>query len=73
MPGYEDLTSGELLTIVYMVFIMIMTFSITMGVIRPLLNWKTASLIKFRIDAEVAKSIGKELNKKPFIQRIADW
>ena len=73
MAGFEELTRGELLTIFYMTFIMVMTFSITMGIIRPLINSSTAKLIRFHIDAEVAKAIGKELDKKPFIQKIVDW
>lgn len=73
MPGYEELTAVELITIFWGVFVMIMTFSILMGLVRPLINLRTAKIIRFHIDEEVAVSIGKELNKISLQDKIKLW
>ena len=72
MPGYEDLTSDQLIFITQMIFFAVSIYAIG-HILSSFFNWKASKNIRFRIKQEVAENIAKDLQKKPFIVKIRGW
>ena len=72
MPGYEDLTAGELMTITWLIFLSVNIF-VFGHIISTYFNYKASKNIKFHMRKEVAKSIAKEIQKPSLIKSIKLW
>ena len=72
MAGWEDLSSDQLMAIVYLVFLSILIYS-SGHLISSFLNWMASKNIKFHIDKEVAVHVAKELQKPSMFQMIKSW
>lgn len=73
MPGYEDLTPNQLMTIAWMVWTSVLLVVIG-WTIRAILNYMTARIINFRIEKEVATNITDKIAlKKSWFQQLKIW
>lgn len=73
MPGYEDLTPDQLMTIAWMMYTGLIIIVIGWA-IRAFLNLMTARVIQFHIEKEVATNIADRIAlKKSWIQQIKIW
>lgn len=72
MAGWEDLSSDQLIAIMYLVFLSILIFS-SSHIISSFLNWAASKNIKFHINKEVAVHVAKELQKPTVFQTIKLW
>lgn len=72
MAGWEDLSSDQLIAIMYLVFLSILIFS-SSHIIGSFLNWAASKNIKFHINKEVAVHVAKELQKPSVFQTIKVW
>lgn len=74
MPGYEDLTADQIITITYLI-IGITGLQIVGRVISDLIRLRTAKLIKFKVEREIVKNIQDELTKerRSFFTIIKEW
>jgi membrane-bound ClpP family serine protease len=73
MPGYEDLTPDQLMTLAWLAWTGVLMVVIG-WVVRAILNFMTARVIQFRIEKEVATSIADKIAlKKSWIQQIKIW
>ena len=72
MPGYEELTPGQIMTIMYIILACAFCYVIA-RVGSAYFNYRASKNISFHLKREVGKSIAKELNRKPFIIRVKEW
>lgn len=72
MAGWEDLSSEQLMAIVYLVFLSVLIFS-SSHMISSFLNWMASKNIKFHMNKEVAVHVAKELQKPTIFQSIKIW
>jgi len=72
MAGWEDLSSDQLMAIVYLVFLSVLIFS-SSHIISSFLSWAASKNIKFHMNKEVALHVAKELHKPTMFQMIKVW
>ena len=73
MPGYEDLTPDQLMTLGWLAWSCVLMVLIG-WTIRAILNFMTARVIQFRIEKEVATSIADKIAlKKSWFQQLKIW
>ena len=73
MPGYEDLTPDQLMTIAWIVWTCVLMVVIG-WTLRAILNYMTARVINFNIEKEVASSIANKITlKKSWLEQIKIW
>ena len=68
----EELSPEQIIYIANLMFICVLVFGIGM-ILRSFFMWRSAKIISFRIEEEVAKAIKKEINTPSLSEKIKTW
>ena len=73
MAGYEDLTSDQLMLIVWLMWSSILIFAISY-IIGKFFIYRASRFIYLKIEKEIVKKIESEIiDKKPVIVKVKEW
>lgn len=72
MAGWEQLTPDQILLIMYLILSTMLIYVVG-GIVKAIINSRTAKQITFNVEREIVKHIQTELNKPSLFVQIKNW